>query len=408
MPDDLLARADAVLTAQPNPNGHRERLTVVDGSPSAPLNVFKFQTAREIGCESIDGPEWVARPWVARKALTELDGKAKSAGKTTLALAMVHAIVNGLPFLGCPTIKGPVVYLSEQGYASLAEALRRADLIECDDLHILTWQNTAGALWDLSVLAAIAKAQEVGAVLLVIDTLPQFAGMQGDSENDAGAALAAIQPLQNAAATGLAVLVLRHEKKGAAEVGESGRGSSAFTGAVDIVLALRRGEGATKPTIRHLSALSRFDETPDLLVIEWTGDGYVSLGTETDVAKVEAERKLLIVAPTSEADAMSEKDLFAAADVKRTVAREVLEGYLKSGQIVRIGAGKKGSPYLYWRPIHSDGAPREASESNQEALNLDADEERVCGDCGGSLGPDRKYQCEACERKEYDFWPDEG
>src|SRR6185436_12737761 len=93
-----------------------------------------------------------------------------------------------------------------------------------------------------------------------VDTVSQFAGLRGDAENNSGDALAAIEPLQEAAAQGLAVIAVRHERKGGGEVGESGRGSSAFSGAVDIVVAIRRGEGQTKPTVRVLHTLSRFTE----------------------------------------------------------------------------------------------------------------------------------------------------
>ena len=54
-----------------------------------------------------------------------------------------------------------------------------------------------------------------------------------------GDALAALRPFQRAAAAGLAVVAVRHERKGGGEVGESGRGASAFVGGVDIHVAVR-------------------------------------------------------------------------------------------------------------------------------------------------------------------------
>lgn len=50
-------------------------------------------------------------------------------------------------------------------------------------------------------------------------------------------------PLQDAAHAGLTVIVCRHERKGGGDVGDSGRGSSATWGDVDIILQLRRPEG---------------------------------------------------------------------------------------------------------------------------------------------------------------------
>lgn len=344
------------------------------GSEASGLGVLRFWTAREIAEATSERPEFVAEPYVVAYAITELDGKAKAAGKTTLTLELCKAVLDGTPFLGGVTTRTPIVYLTEQSAASFRASLRRANLLHRDDLHVLTWHETRGATWAVVVAAAVAKAREVAAKLLVVDTLPQFAGMKGDSENNAGEALAALQPLQTAAAEGLAVVILRHERKSGGDVGDSGRGSSAFAGAVDIVLSLRRAEGASRPTIRHLHALSRFDETPDLLVVEWTEHGYVSLGTETAVAEAEAREKVLAAAPTDEADAVREDDLIAAADVKRTSGRDAIAHHLEGGRLCRVGDGKRGDPYRYWRTGDAEtvsGTPmtEEASERKTESLD---------------------------------------
>lgn len=79
------------------------------------------------------------------------------------------------------------------------------------------------------------------------------------------------------------MIVLRHERKAGGDVGDSGRGSTAFGGAADIVLAIKTGEGATPRTVRQVHALSRFDETPELVTIEMTDVGYVVLGESTAI-----------------------------------------------------------------------------------------------------------------------------
>lgn len=76
----------------------------------------------------------------------------------------------------------------------------------------------------------------------------------------------------------IAVVVVRHDRKSGGDVGDSARGSSAFGGAVDIVMQVQRNEGNSRPTIRVINALSRYDETPDQLVVELTEGGYVSHG----------------------------------------------------------------------------------------------------------------------------------
>jgi hypothetical protein len=245
-----------------------EKKQAKEAQPTAAKSTLRFHTAREIAEETPETPDWLAAPWVCIGSITELTGKAKASGKTTWMLHLVRACLDGDEFLGPLTAKSPVVYLTEERPPTLREALTRAGLLDRDDLNILYWHDTLAVKWPDVVAAAAEKCRQVGARLLAVDTLSQFAGLKADDESASGAALEALRPLQEAAAQGLGILECRHERKGGGEVGESGRGSSAFAGAADVVLKLSRGEGASRPTIRKLEALSRFSETPETLVIE--------------------------------------------------------------------------------------------------------------------------------------------
>jgi hypothetical protein len=205
-------------------------------------------------------------------------------------------------------------------------------------------------VWDVVADEAVAYCRKVGASLLVIDTLGQFAGIAGDSENNAGDALAAMQPLQQAAGNGIAVVILRHDRKSGGLVGESGRGSSAYSGAVDIVLSIRRPEGNTKKTLRTIHAIGRFDETPDELMIDLTATGYVSLGTVANVAEAEAEQVLLAAAPRTEEEAAPVEDLIRGTEVSRSTAHRVLKSLCSRGSLLTTGKGKRGNPFRYFLP----------------------------------------------------------
>jgi hypothetical protein len=332
--------------------------------PGAAQSTFRFHSAREIAAATTEVAAFAAEPWLPEGGLLEIDGKIKSSGKTTFATHMCRAILDGRDFLGKPTRHSSVVYLSEQSPATFREALRRADLLDRDDFRVLFWRDTIGARWSDVVRAARDEAKRFGAKLLVVDTLPQFAGVRGDAENNAGAALEAVAPLQEVAAVdGLAVIILRHERKGGGDVGDSGRGSSAFAGAVDVVLRLRRSEGAARPGIRVLDALSRFDQTPDTLVIELTDAGFVALGDTEAVAAEEARAAVLEAAPRSEEDAIREADLLLAAEVKRTVGQGAIREYLDAGRLCRTGEGKKGDPFRYWKP--GDGEKGSAASKGE-------------------------------------------
>jgi hypothetical protein len=337
--------------SQSDPQPAGKKLSAATPSLGAAERKLLFRTAREIAEATTEEPAWVLYDYVAEGAITEVDGKIKNAGKTTLATYFCRSALDGLIFLGRKTNPTPIVYLTEQSPATFVQALKRADLLNREDFRVLFWHDTIGVSWPEIVAAARAEARRIGARLLIVDTVGQFSGVRGDAENNAGAAHEAMAPLQEASsADGLAVVVLRHDRKSGGDVGDSGRGSSAFSGAVDVVLQLSRPEGQSRPGVRVLKSLSRFDETPEILVIELTDAGYVALGDAEAVATQEARLAALKAAPDNEGAALKETDLLAAAGVKRTVGQEVLREHLAAGLMVRIGGGKRGDPYRYWRP----------------------------------------------------------
>jgi len=351
---------------------------------------LRLWTAREIGETTPAEPEWVARPWMARGAITEIDGKIKAAGKTTWALGMCSKMLDGVDFMGEPTTKTSIVYLTEQAPATFRQALARADLTDRDDFHALFWHDTVGIPWSTVVAFAAEAARQRQAVLFV-DTVSQFANITGDSENNAGAALEAMRPLQEATARhNLAVGIVRHERKSGGDVGDSGRGSSAFAGAVDVVLSIRRSESHARPTIRVIHALSRFSETPDVTVVDLQDGEYVNLGSEEAVAAMEARERITQTLPLAEGDALEEKALLEAAGVKRSTGQRVLRELLNEGLATRIGEGRKRDPYRYWAgsDFHSAQATPPWAESNTEPAY-------TCAVCG--IVTDSADLCVACE-----------
>lgn len=289
---------------------------------------------------------YAVRPWCAVGTISELDGKPKVAGKTTLMLHMVRAVIDGQPFLGEPTKQGPVVLLTEQSSSSIAPSLRALGL-DRDELSILTWPDAFGTAWPAIVDEARAECERVGALLLVVDTLGQFVGIRGESENDAGAALEAMAPLQAAAASGLAVLVTRHDRKAGGDVGESGRGSNAWSGAVDCIIALRRPLNPARSSIREIEAISRRGDVPqEPVLIELTDAGYVVLGSETAVAFAEAREAILAVLDDREWHV--EKELIeAAGETSRSTVRDALAALVTGGTVEKGSRKKVTEPYPY-------------------------------------------------------------
>jgi hypothetical protein len=310
-----------------------------------------FRTAREIAAETPAEVDWIARPYLAKGTITEVDGKIKRAGKTTWITHLLRKVLDGEAFLGELTRRTGVVYLTEQVPRSFRASLARADLLQQDDFVVVFWHDTLGLAWPDVVGLAAGEASRRGYEVLAVDTLSPFAGITGDSENNAGAAQEAMRPLKQVAAQdGLAVIVARHERKSGGEVGDSGRGSSAFGGDADTLVSIRRGDGNVGPNVRVLHALSRFDEVAAELVIEYVDGDYRVLGTQQDVRTLAARRTILEAVLTTEADAISLKELWEATKVPRGTGQPVIDELFESGHLRRVGAGKKGDPFRYWRP----------------------------------------------------------
>jgi hypothetical protein len=335
-----------------------------------------FRTARQLAEDTPEEVDWIAEALgVGLGTVTELDGKPKSAGKTTLALHLVRCVRHGAEFLGQPTRRSAVVYLTEQTGTSFRTALRRADLLDADDLHCLTWAQVRGRPWGEVVQLAVSYAHQVGAELLIVDTLGRFAGLAGDAENTSGAAMEAMGWLQAAAADGLAVVVCRHERKAGGDVGDSGRGSNQFTGDVDTVFALRRAQGDGRPTVRVLHGLSRFEHIPETQVIDWTPAGYIVLGDQTAYAAAEAGRAVLDSLPTTAVLAWTQDTLQERTGLRRTVMQAALKTLIAADEVRREGQGKKGDPFTYWRPPTEAGPP--APEIHAAALRIDVSAESI-------------------------------
>ena len=166
--------------------------------------------------------------------------------------------------------------------------------------------------------------------------------------------MAVMKPLLVAANEGLAVLVIRHDRKSGGDVGDSARGSSAFAGAVDIILRLQRvpGEGKAHERDRLLEGLSRFEETPDrhLIRLSMTQPfSYTLLGDPEEVREQWLRIELMRTLPLLADDALTTNDLIEILQVRDIDLRRALRSLLAEHLIHRRGAGTKSSPYAFWQ-----------------------------------------------------------
>ena len=110
----------------------------------------------------------------------------------------------------------------------------------------------------------------------------------------AGAVTQALKPLRRiSTALDVAVTVTRHNRKSGGGIGESGRGSSAFTGFVDSILQLRRLPGNRCLSKRRLEITGRIEQK--YLIIEMEGNKY-EVARDKDVQDSASEVERLVQA----------------------------------------------------------------------------------------------------------------
>jgi len=311
---------------------------------SASGQVLAFRTGAEMAAETAEAPDFIWQPFLALGAIVELTAKIK-VGKTRFLLDLSAAILEGSPFLGFTTQRAAVLYLTEERAPTFRCAMERVGLTGRGDFHVLFRQRYVGD-WSSIAAGVIAYAREIdGPVVVIVDTLGDWASLPGDSENDSGAALEAMRPLQEMAGAGLAVIDARHERKSGGDVGESGRGSSAFGGAADCLLSLGRPQGGGHETRRELEVVSRFDDVPPCLVVELVDGRYILRGTESALESRETRAKLLDVLPACRDEATHLADLERRmGDSPRSTVRRALETLERQGLVLRAkGAGSARS-----------------------------------------------------------------
>lgn len=334
-----LAKA-GVVPPTPDENATRRR---------AP--VLKFLRPCDLLGSEPEPIKWLVPRVLASGAITELSGAPKLSGKSTFAFALTRSVVRGENFLGKPTSQAPVVMLTEQSKATLNQPLTKFDLLEEHKLFLLTYSSIGLTEWERLIDDAVNHCRNVGAQLLIVDTLPQFARLRGDEENTSGKALEVMSPLQIAAAEcDLSILVTRHDTKSEGSRAKRGRGSTAWSGAVDIVLSLQYCSNA-RPTARRLEGNGRFDESNLNLVIELDGSTYrVASETGSLSNSWDLEQSILEVHESASGPLLPEEVqrlIPAATHATVKTFAAVMTGMWKKGQLERVGAGKRGSPYRY-------------------------------------------------------------
>jgi len=352
-------------------SGYDDDYYNADPAEPEPVSPIRFVSPAELRASVPPEPPWIWSGYLARGAVTILAGKPK-AGKSTLGLALANALADRKDtFLGHQLDAGPVVYASEEGAATLAHKIGDGDL------RIVT-RETAWPKpdWQTLVEAAAAEATRIGAAMVVIDTFAFWAALGPEAEKDAGSMQNAMAPLVEIARQDVAVLLIVHARKGGGDDGEAVRGSTALAGAADIILELERIQGGP-PRQRKLLALSRYPQTPGALVAEhdphqdqWQ---VIGEGSDRGDAREITDRSALLQA-LSHNEATTRAELQEAMGSPERQWHGTLDELISTGQVEKIGAGKKGDPYRYKILRTNDAHPpaQHRAENGGEVIPLSA------------------------------------
>lgn len=247
-----------------------------------------------------------------------------------------------------------VAYLTEQSPVVFAADALAAGILGYPDLHVLFRHNATGT-WQEIVDGVLARVLEHGIGLVVVDTSDVWMLRPGDDPNDPVTAEAAVRVLQPLVAANVAVFLLRHERKGGGDIADSGRGSSAFAGAVDALMTLRRVQGSGHDNRRELECVARavLPDVPSSVVIELRDDGrYVVVGSAGDVERRDALNKILEHLPTCRDAAVTVDELRECTGTAKTLTTDLLRQLWNEGKgaVCRDkGAGSASSrAFGYW------------------------------------------------------------
>jgi hypothetical protein len=302
---------------------------------------------------------WLWDGYLARGAITLLTGRWKT-GKTTLLAGLLRSLAAGEPFLGRACVPSDAVVVSEESRQMWATRLNTIPIGERVRLLARPFPGRpTPAEWDEFARRAEGWRAAGQLDLLVVDPLSSF--LPGRSDSDPATLLALLDPLRRLADAGVAVLVLHHPRKEAAEEGSTARGSGALLGYVDVILELHPcGRLGSDANLRRLVSRSRHPDTPPRLTFEWTPktadfrpvDDPTALRFRQNWEKVKAtlagrrsqatHRELLEDWPADEARP-------TASELYKWLNRAAGEKLVK-----RTGAGTKSDPYRFRLPRADD------------------------------------------------------
>jgi hypothetical protein len=223
--------------------------------------------------------------------VTVIDGPPKSSGKSTMILAAARAIALNKLFLNHATKKINVLIVSEENRNTLIVALKLAGVLDLVNLKVIPRSSWRGIPWPVLAQRIRETCIELKIGWLILDTFYAIVGLSETQEYEPGTVVAALNPVTDfTGELNIATTLTRHDRKSGGEVGQSGRGTIALTGAADVVCQLTRVSELYSRTTRQLGVIGRGIE--EHLKVELVDRDYVILDAPNTPEAQDQEAKL--------------------------------------------------------------------------------------------------------------------
>lgn len=340
------------------------------------LNLLPVLTVAEFLTEAPESYDWIAQDITAKGAVTKFAGKAKESGKTTFLMCLVSDVLNGTPFLGSPTKKSRVLFMSEQA-ANLREALKDAgiDDPEVEGLILLPAHLVSHLDWKelMRMVRTFCVTEEID--LLVIDTLVDFSDVEDSEENSSGKVKGTIKPLKNLAQShDVAVVFTQHHN-----LENRGRGSTQFDAEPDILIDLFAPDQVSGDLDRNMRQLKAKGRGVDYkrLVKFTKEDGYEACDpTDETLSELNRSAKTVLrFLPALEIEARTLNELVEMLEkVGKAMSRATVDrgvnDLMKESLAAEKGEGVKGNPKRFWRCLPPHAKTKNNNKIDTEDTNL--------------------------------------
>jgi len=265
-------------------------------------------------------------------------------GKSSIARCLAFAVATGRKFLGRKTVQGTVLYLAPQEMESeVAAHFERLGANGNESIHVCCVTP------DFTVAKLQKLIEQYRPVLVVLDQILHFIHIKDESKY--AEVTRALQPIEALARNSdpVHILMTYHAGKSPkADAGDDPLGSTAFFGAVDTLLTLRRLPNDS----RTLESRQRYKDVhgnlPETILQFDAVTGAISLGVARDGYEVQRIAEgILNGLRRNSGKWFKEEAILSHVEGGNAYKRKALRELHADGKILRTGKGARGNPYLY-------------------------------------------------------------